>query len=40
MATGYLLIQARTAQEALPLKGIQIWIMDEYEKKYLSCDNG
>ena len=32
MATGYLIIQARTAHEALPLKGIQIWIMDEYEK--------
>lgn len=32
MATGYLIIQARTAQEALPLKEIHIWIMDEYEK--------
>ena len=28
MATGYLIIQARTAHDALPLRGVQIWIMD------------
>ena len=32
MATGYLIVQARTAHEALPLSGVHIWIMDEYEK--------
>lgn len=31
MATGYLIIQARTAQDALPLRGVQIWIMDQRE---------
>lgn len=32
MAIGYLLIQARTAHDALPLRGAQIWIMDGQEK--------
>lgn len=32
MATGYLTIQARTAHDALPLSGVQIWIMDDQEK--------
>ena len=32
MATGYLIAQARTAHEALPLNGVHIWIMDEYEE--------
>ena len=32
MATGYLIIQARTAQDALPLSGVQIQIMDEQEE--------
>ena len=32
MATGYLIIQARTAHDALPLSGVQIWIMDAQEK--------
>lgn len=32
MATGYLIIQARTAHDALPLSGVQIWIMDGREK--------
>lgn len=32
MATGYLIIQARTAHDALPLSGVQIWIMDKQEK--------
>ncbi len=32
MAIGYLMIQARTAHEALPLGGAQIWIMDGQEK--------
>ena len=31
MATGYLIIQARTAHDALPLSGVQIWIMDSQE---------
>ena len=33
MATGYLIIQARAAHDALPLKGVQIWIMDDQEKR-------
>ena len=32
MAIGYLTIQARTAHDALPLKGAQIWIMDGQER--------
>ena len=32
MAIGYLLIQARTAHDALPLSGAQIWITDGKEK--------
>ncbi len=32
MAIGYLLIQARTAHDALPLSGAQIWILDGQEK--------
>ncbi|MBD5550179.1 MAG: LysM peptidoglycan-binding domain-containing protein [Lachnospiraceae bacterium] len=32
MAIGYLIIQARTAHDALPLSGAQIWIMDGQEK--------
>lgn len=32
MAIGYLTIQARTAHDALPLSGAQIWIMDGQEK--------
>lgn len=32
MAIGYLIIQARTAHDALPLKGAQIWVMDGQEK--------
>lgn len=32
MAIGYLTIQARTAHDALPLSGVQIWIMDDQEK--------
>ncbi len=32
MATGYLIIQARAAHNALPLKWVQIWIMDQQEK--------
>ena len=32
MAIGYLVIQARTAQDALPLDGAQIWVMDGQEK--------
>ena len=32
MAIGYLIIQARTAHDALPLSGAQIWIMDGREK--------
>ena len=31
MATGYLIIQARTAHDALPLRGVQIWVMDRQE---------
>lgn len=33
MATGYLIIQARTAHDALPLSGVQIWITDDREKR-------
>lgn len=33
MATGYLIIQARTAHDALPLSGVQIWITDAREKR-------
>ena len=33
MATGYLIVQARAAHNALPLSGVQIWIMDEHEKR-------
>ncbi|MDE5818999.1 MAG: LysM peptidoglycan-binding domain-containing protein [Lachnospiraceae bacterium] len=33
MATGYLIIQARAAHDALPLKGVQIWIMDDQERR-------
>ena len=33
MATGYFIAQARTAHDALPLRGVQIWIMDEHEKR-------
>ena len=33
MATGYLIIQARTAHDALPLSGVQIWIMDPQETR-------
>ena len=33
MATGYLIIQARTAHDALPLSGVQIWIMDQQETR-------
>lgn len=32
MATGYLIIQARMAHDALPLGGVQIWIMDTRER--------
>ena len=32
MAIGYLIIQARTAHDVLPLSGAQIWIMDGREK--------
>lgn len=32
MAIGYLTIQTRTAHDALPLKGAQIWVMDGQEK--------
>ena len=35
MATGYLIVQARTAQDALPLRGVQIWIMDAGERHVL-----
>ncbi|MCM1536764.1 MAG: LysM peptidoglycan-binding domain-containing protein [Clostridium sp.] len=40
MAIGYLIIQARTAQDALPISGVQIWIMDGQEKnvRYLTTD--
>lgn len=33
MATGYLIIQARMAHNALPLSGVQIWVMDAQEKR-------
>ena len=33
MATGYLIIQARTAHNALPISGVQIRIMDESERR-------
>lgn len=33
MATGYLIIQARTAHDALPLNGVQIRIMDDQERR-------
>ena len=33
MAIGYLIIQARTAHDALPLSGVQIWIMDPQETR-------
>lgn len=33
MAIGYLIVQARTAHDALPLEGVQVWIMDEHEKR-------
>lgn len=32
MAIGFLLIQARTAHDALPLSGAQIWVLDGQEK--------
>lgn len=32
MAIGYLIIQARTAHDALPLKGAQIWVTDGKER--------
>lgn len=32
MATGYLIIQARTAHDALPLSGVQVQIMDDQER--------
>lgn len=40
MATGYLMIQARTAHDALPLSGAQVWIMDQQEKRtyYVTTD--
>ena len=40
MATGYLIIQARTAHDALPLSGVQIWIMDNKEQNthYVTTD--
>ena len=40
MATGYLIIQARAAQDALPLSGVQIWIMDHEEQNthYVTTD--
>lgn len=31
MAVGYLQIQAQTAQEALPLEGAQVWVLDNEE---------
>ena len=33
MATGYLIIQARTAHDALPVSGVQIWVMDDQERR-------
>ena len=40
MATGYLILQARTAHDALPLSGVQIWIMDQQEQHtyYVTTD--
>lgn len=40
MATGYLIIQARTAHDALPLGGVKIWIMDQQGKHtyYVTTD--
>ncbi len=35
MATGYLIIQARAAHDALPLAGVQIWITDKRETRTL-----
>ncbi|MCM1027749.1 MAG: LysM peptidoglycan-binding domain-containing protein [Roseburia sp.] len=32
MAIGYLIIQTRTAHDALPLSGVQVWITDQQEK--------
>ena len=32
MDIGYLIVQARTARDALPLGGVQIWITDDQEK--------
>ena len=32
MAIGYLIIQARTAHDALPLSGVKIWIIDSRDK--------
>lgn len=33
MAIGYLVIQARTAHDALPVSGVQIWVMDDQERR-------
>lgn len=40
MAIGYLIIQARTAHDALPVSGAQIWVMDSQERHvyYLTTD--
>lgn len=40
MATGYLIVQARTAQDALPLSGVRVWIMDHQEQNisYVTTD--
>lgn len=40
MATGYLIVQARTAHDALPLSGVRIWIMDHQEQNmnYVTTD--
>lgn len=40
MATGYLIIQAWTANNTLPLNGVQIWIMDSKEQNtyYVTTD--
>lgn len=40
MAIGYLIIQARTAHDALPVSGVQIWVMDSQERHvyYLTTD--
>ncbi|MDE5950064.1 MAG: hypothetical protein K2H12_00590, partial [Acetatifactor sp.] len=32
MAIGYLIIQARTANDAIPLSGVQIRVMDDQER--------